>query len=50
MLWRRRHHRRFRADWANPETTRELGDMVARYVVREINGYLDGLRQIAENS
>src|ERR1700748_3491592 len=31
-------------DWANPENTRRSWDMVARYVVPEINGYLDGLR------
>src|ERR1700751_5826818 len=32
-------------DWANPENTRRSWDMVARYVVPEINGYIDGLRQ-----
>jgi limonene 1,2-monooxygenase len=32
-------------DWANPENTRRSWDMVARYVVPEINGYLAGLRQ-----
>ena len=32
-------------DWANPENTRRSWDMVARYVVPEINGYLTGLRQ-----
>src|SRR5882672_6038282 len=32
-------------DWANPENTRRSWDMVARYVVPEINGYLDGLRK-----
>lgn len=32
-------------DWANPENTRRSWDMVARYVVPEINGYLKGLRQ-----
>ena len=26
-------------DWANPENTRRSWDMVARYVVPEINGY-----------
>ena len=31
-------------DWANPENTRRSWDMVARYVVPEINGYLKGLR------
>jgi limonene 1,2-monooxygenase len=35
-------------DWANPENTRRSWDMVARYVVPEINGYVDGLAQIAE--
>jgi limonene 1,2-monooxygenase len=32
-------------DWANPENTMRSWDMVARYVVPEINGYLGGLRQ-----
>src|SRR3974390_2311738 len=32
-------------DWANPEDTVRSWDMVARYVVPEINGYLAGLRQ-----
>src|SRR5205823_8780491 len=32
-------------DWANPENTMRSWDMVARYVVPEINGYLAGLRQ-----
>src|SRR5437016_6158758 len=32
-------------DWANPENTRRSWDMVARYVVPEINGYVDGLRK-----
>jgi limonene 1,2-monooxygenase len=32
-------------DWANPENTRRSWDMVARYVVPEINGYVAGLRQ-----
>src|SRR5207249_2086152 len=32
-------------DWANPDNTRRSWDMVARYVVPEINGYLAGLRQ-----
>ena len=31
-------------DWANPENTMRSWDMVARYVVPEINGYLTGLR------
>ena len=34
----------FAHDWANPENTRRSWDMVARYVVPEINGYIDGLR------
>src|SRR5207249_10542299 len=32
-------------DWANPENTFRSWDLVARYVVPEINGYLAGLRQ-----
>jgi limonene 1,2-monooxygenase len=32
-------------DWANPENTRRSWDMVARYVVPELNGYLAGLRK-----
>ena len=32
-------------DWANPENTSRSWDMVARYVVPEINGYLAGLRR-----
>ena len=40
-------------DWANPEHTFRSWDMVARYVVPEINGYLVGLRKsqkfVAEN-
>jgi limonene 1,2-monooxygenase len=35
----------FAHDWANPENTRRSWDMVARYVVPEINGYIDGLRK-----
>ena len=35
-------------DWANPENTMRSWDMVARYVVPEINGYLTGLRQSRE--
>lgn len=31
-------------DWANPENTFRSWDLVARYVVPEINGYLAGLR------
>ena len=37
-------------DWANPENTMRSWDMVARYVVPEINGYLAGLRQVAATS
>jgi limonene 1,2-monooxygenase len=32
-------------DWANPENTRRSWDMVARYVIPEINGFLEPLRQ-----
>lgn len=32
-------------DWANPENTFRSWDMVARYVIPEINGYLAGLRK-----
>ncbi|HEY7039509.1 MAG TPA: flavin-dependent oxidoreductase, partial [Methylomirabilota bacterium] len=35
-------------DWANPENTMRSWDMVARYVVPEINGYLTGLRTSRE--
>src|SRR5207237_6095496 len=35
-------------DWANPENTRRSWDMVARYVVPEINGYLARLRASRE--
>jgi limonene 1,2-monooxygenase len=35
-------------DWANGENTRRSWDMVARYVVPEINGYLAGLRTSRE--
>jgi limonene 1,2-monooxygenase len=35
-------------DWANPENTFRSWDMVARYVVPEINGYLAGLRKSRE--
>jgi limonene 1,2-monooxygenase len=35
-------------DWANLEDTRRSWDMVARYVVPEINGYLAGLRTSRE--
>ena len=32
-------------DWANPENTMRIWDMVARYVVPVINGFLAGLRK-----
>ena len=32
-------------DWANPENTMRSWDMVARYVVPEINGYVDSMRK-----
>src|SRR4029079_14087764 len=32
-------------DWANPENTRRSWDMVARYVIAEINGHIDKLRE-----
>ncbi len=35
-------------DWANPENTMRSWDMVARYVVPEINGYLAKLRASRE--
>jgi limonene 1,2-monooxygenase len=35
----------FAHDWANPENTRRSWDMVARYVIPEINGYLTKLRE-----
>ena len=35
----------FAHDWANPEATLRSWDMVARYVVPEINGYLDKYRE-----
>jgi limonene 1,2-monooxygenase len=35
-------------DWANPENTMRSWDMVARYVVPEINGYLAGLYRSRE--
>ena len=35
-------------DWANPENTRRSWDMVARYVIPEINGYIDEPAQVAE--
>ena len=37
-------------DWANPENTLRSWDMVARYVVPEINGYLAGLRESQHSS
>ncbi|HVZ08629.1 LLM class flavin-dependent oxidoreductase [Rhodopila sp.] len=35
-------------DWANPEDTMRSWDMVARYVVPEINGYVTKLRESRE--
>ncbi len=35
-------------DWASPENTRRSWDMVARYVIPEINGYVTKLREFAE--
>ena len=35
----------FMHDWANPENTRRSWDMVARYVVPEVNGMLDAYRE-----
>lgn len=35
-------------DWANPENTRRSWDMVARYVIPEINGYTRKLRESRE--
>jgi limonene 1,2-monooxygenase len=32
-------------DWANPENTRRSWDMVARYVIPEINGHVAKLRE-----
>mgnify|MGYP001794585944 FL=1 len=32
-------------DWANPENTRRSWDMVARYVIPEINGHIAKLRE-----
>ena len=32
-------------DWANPENTMRSWDMVARYVIPEINGYVSKLRE-----
>jgi limonene 1,2-monooxygenase len=38
----------FAHDWANRQNTLKSWDMVARYVVPEINGYLEGLRTSRE--
>jgi limonene 1,2-monooxygenase len=35
----------FAHDWANIEATRRSWDLVARYVVPEINGYVDSMRK-----
>lgn len=35
----------FAHDWANPEATARSWDMVARYVIPEVNGQLDGYRE-----
>jgi limonene 1,2-monooxygenase len=35
----------FAHDWANPENTRRSWDMVARYVIPEINGFIEPLRK-----
>ncbi len=35
----------FAHDWANPEATRRSWELVARYVVPELNGYTAGLRE-----
>lgn len=35
----------FAHDWANPEATKRSWDMVARYVIPEVNGMLDGYRE-----
>ena len=32
-------------DWANPENTARSWDMVARYVIPEVNGYVAKLRE-----
>ncbi len=32
-------------DWANPEATARSWDLLARYVVPEVNGFLDGYRE-----
>ena len=38
----------FAHDWANPEATRRSWDMVARYVIPEVNGQLRHLRASAD--
>jgi limonene 1,2-monooxygenase len=38
----------FAHDWANPEATRRSWDLVARYVVPEINGTTARLRESAQ--
>jgi limonene 1,2-monooxygenase len=38
----------FAHNWANPENTMRSWDMVARYVVPQINGYIAGLRTSRE--
>ena len=38
----------FAHDWANREATLRSWDLFARYVIPELNGYLDGLRDSAE--
>lgn len=35
----------FAHDWANPEATARSWDLVARYVIPEVNGMLDGYRE-----
>lgn len=35
----------FAHDWANPENTKRSWDMVARYVIPEVNGLLDAFRE-----
>ena len=38
----------FAHDWANHDATRRSWEMVARYVIPEINGHLRGLRRSAD--
>ena len=38
----------FAHDWANREATMRSWDLVARYVIPEINGYTAGLRESQE--